>query len=144
MYRLNVQVPLLFKSIVDALNVNVDIMASSTAWFLAGSIIIGCTSPSSSSYPHTRHADGAARIGSTLFSEAPLRSICVFAKVGQATIRRVANNTLLDKVRTSIFIAHRLRTVVEAGEYPSTLVFLPKRLASPWGSSFLNPHPRLV
>ena len=107
MYRLNVQVPLLFK-----------IMASSTAWFFAGSIIIGCTSPSSSSYLHTRNVDGAARMGSTLFSEAPLRSIRVFAKVGQATIRRVASNTLLGKVRTSIFIAHRLRTVVEAGEYP--------------------------
>ena len=47
---LNVQVPLLFKSIVDALNVNVDIMASLTARLLAGSLIIGCTS-SSSSYP---------------------------------------------------------------------------------------------
>ena len=44
----NVQVPLLFKSVVDALNVNVDIMASSTARLLAGSLIIGCTS---SSYP---------------------------------------------------------------------------------------------
>jgi len=29
---------------------------------------------------------------------------------------RSINNTLLDKARTSIFIAHRLRTVVEAGE----------------------------
>ena len=29
---------------------------------------------------------------------------------------RNINNTLLDKARTSIFIAHRLRTVVEAGE----------------------------
>jgi len=51
---LNVQVPLLFKSIVDALNVNMDVMASSTAWFLAGSLIIGCT-PSSSSSSHPPH-----------------------------------------------------------------------------------------
>ena len=28
------------------------------------------------------------------------------------------NATLLDRARTSIFIAHRLRTVVEAGEFP--------------------------
>ena len=50
MQVLNVQVPLLFKSIVDALKVNVDIMGSSSPWLLAGSLIIGCTS-SSSSYP---------------------------------------------------------------------------------------------
>jgi hypothetical protein len=42
---LNVQVPLLFKSTVGGLNVNVDIMAR----FLAGSFVIGCTSSSSSS-----------------------------------------------------------------------------------------------
>lgn len=72
---LNVQVPLLFKSIVDALNVDVDILASSTAWMLAGSLIIGY---------------GAARIGSTLSSEL-LNAI--FAKVGQAAIRKVARET---------------------------------------------------
>jgi ATP-binding cassette subfamily B (MDR/TAP) protein 7 len=33
-------------------------------------------------------------------------------------LMRNISNTLLDKVRTSIFIAHWLRTVVEAGEYP--------------------------
>jgi ABC transporter ATM len=38
---LNVQVPQIFKSIVDSLNV--DIAASSTAWLLAGSLILGCT-----------------------------------------------------------------------------------------------------
>ncbi|EDR05814.1 uncharacterized protein LACBIDRAFT_185384 [Laccaria bicolor S238N-H82] len=72
---LNVQVPLLFKSIVDALNVNVDILASSTAWLLAGSLIIGY---------------GAARVGSTLSSEL-LNAI--FAKVGQGAIRKVARET---------------------------------------------------
>ena len=94
---LNVQISLLLKSIVDALNVNVDIMASSTARLLAGSLIIGCTS-SSFSYPpltcsyetYQRHIDGAARIGSTLSSEL-LNAI--FAKVGQATIRKVARET---------------------------------------------------
>ena len=30
------------------------------------------------------------------------------------------NATLLDRARTSIFIAHRLRTVVEAGEFSYT------------------------
>lgn len=29
---------------------------------------------------------------------------------------RSINNTLLDSARTSIFIAHRLRTIIEAGE----------------------------
>ena len=37
---LNVQVPQIFKNIVDSLNV--DITASSTAWLLAGSLILGC------------------------------------------------------------------------------------------------------
>jgi ATP-binding cassette subfamily B (MDR/TAP) protein 7 len=32
------------------------------------------------------------------------------------------NATLLDSARTSIFIAHRLRTVVEAGEIPRGLL----------------------
>ena len=34
---------------------------------------------------------------------------------------RNINNILLDKARTSIFIAHRLRTVVEASKYPFSL-----------------------
>ena len=38
---LNVQVPQIFKNIVDSLNV--DITASSTVWLLAGSLILGCT-----------------------------------------------------------------------------------------------------
>ena len=42
------------------------------------------------SHAHTRHIDGAARIGSTLSSEL-LNAI--FAKVGQAAIRKVARET---------------------------------------------------
>lgn len=39
---LNVQVPQLFKSVIDALNL--DIMADSTVWVVAGSLILGCES----------------------------------------------------------------------------------------------------
>ena len=34
----------------------------------------------------------------------------------ESELMRNINNTLLDKAWTSIFIVHRLRTVVEAGE----------------------------
>jgi ATP-binding cassette subfamily B (MDR/TAP) protein 7 len=34
----------------------------------------------------------------------------------ESELMRNINNVLLDRARTSIFIAHRLRTVVEAGE----------------------------
>ncbi|KAH8118241.1 iron-sulfur clusters transporter ATM1 [Phellopilus nigrolimitatus] len=70
---LNVQVPLLFKNIIDFLNV--EITADSTVWVLAGSLILGY---------------GAARIGATLFSEL---LNAVFANVGQAAVRRVARET---------------------------------------------------
>jgi hypothetical protein len=39
---LNVQVPQLFKNVIDTLNV--DIAAGSTVWIIAGSIILGCMS----------------------------------------------------------------------------------------------------
>ncbi len=32
---------------------------------------------------------------------------------------RNINSTLIDGTRTSVFIAHRLRTISDAGEYPS-------------------------
>jgi hypothetical protein len=38
------------------------------------------------------------------------------------------NATLLDSARTSIFIAHRLRTVVEAGEIPRGIFLLSSAL----------------
>lgn len=41
MQVLNVQVPQIFKWVVDSLNV--DITSASTVWVLAGSLIIGCT-----------------------------------------------------------------------------------------------------
>lgn len=33
------------------------------------------------------------------------------------------NATLLDRARTSIFIAHRLQTVVEAGKFPWSFLY---------------------
>ncbi|KAF8150119.1 P-loop containing nucleoside triphosphate hydrolase protein [Crassisporium funariophilum] len=70
---LNVQVPQIFKNVVDSLNV--DITASSTVWLLAGTLILGY---------------GAARIGATLSGEL-LNAI--FANIGQRAIRKVARET---------------------------------------------------
>ncbi|KAK0204993.1 P-loop containing nucleoside triphosphate hydrolase protein [Desarmillaria ectypa] len=70
---LNVQVPLIFKSVVDSLNV--DITAPAAAWTIAGSLILGY---------------GAARIGATVFGES---LNAVFANIGQRAIRKVARET---------------------------------------------------
>ncbi|KAH7930207.1 hypothetical protein BV22DRAFT_1125157 [Leucogyrophana mollusca] len=70
---LNVQVPQLFKSVIDALNI--DVAADSTVWVVAGSLILGY---------------GAARVGATLFGEL---LNAVFANIGQRAIRKVARET---------------------------------------------------
>ncbi|KAG8970233.1 Iron-sulfur clusters transporter atm1, mitochondrial [Tulasnella sp. 419] len=70
---LNVQVPFLFKTVVDALNV--EVTSSSAVWVVAGSAVLGY---------------GAARIGGTVFSE--LRN-AVFATVAQKAVRKVARET---------------------------------------------------
>ncbi|KAF9556055.1 P-loop containing nucleoside triphosphate hydrolase protein [Agrocybe pediades] len=70
---LNVQVPQIFKNVVDALNV--DITSESTVWVLAGSLILGY---------------GAARMGATISGEL---LNAVFANIGQRAIRKVARET---------------------------------------------------
>ncbi|KAH6913480.1 iron-sulfur clusters transporter ATM1 [Coprinopsis sp. MPI-PUGE-AT-0042] len=70
---LNVQVPQIFKAIVDSLNV--DITAASTAWLLAGTLVIGY---------------GCARVGATLSGEL---LNAVFANIGQRAIRKVGRET---------------------------------------------------
>ncbi|CAE6526728.1 unnamed protein product [Rhizoctonia solani] len=70
---LNVQVPIYFKHIIDAFNV--EMTADSTVWIVGGSVIAGY---------------GLARISATVFSE--LRN-AVFANVAQRAIRRVARDT---------------------------------------------------
>ncbi|TCD61866.1 Iron-sulfur clusters transporter atm1, mitochondrial [Steccherinum ochraceum] len=70
---LNVQVPLIFKSIVDALNLPVT--SDTTVWIVAGSLILGY---------------GGARIAATLSGEL---LNAVFAKVGQHAVRKVARET---------------------------------------------------
>ena len=88
---LTVQVPHIFKTIVDSLNV--DIAASSTAWLLAGSLILGCTSfvySDSCLFSLSCSPDGAARIGATISSEL---LNAVFANIGQRAIRKVARET---------------------------------------------------
>ncbi|KAH9831520.1 P-loop containing nucleoside triphosphate hydrolase protein [Rhodofomes roseus] len=70
---LNVQVPFIFKQIIDSLNV--DITAGTTVWIVAGSLIAGY---------------GAARVGATVFGEL---LNATFANVGQRAIRKVARET---------------------------------------------------
>ncbi|KAF8072208.1 P-loop containing nucleoside triphosphate hydrolase protein [Lyophyllum atratum] len=70
---LNVQVPLIFKNVIDTLNL--DIAEPSTVWVVAGSLILGY---------------GAARIGATVFGEL---LNAVFAGIGQRAIRKVARET---------------------------------------------------
>ncbi|KAF8239587.1 iron-sulfur clusters transporter ATM1 [Tricholoma matsutake] len=70
---LNVQVPLIFKTVIDSLNV--DITAGTTVWVVAGSLILGY---------------GVARIGATVFGEL---LNAVFANIGQRAIRKVARET---------------------------------------------------
>jgi ATP-binding cassette, subfamily B (MDR/TAP), member 7 len=88
-----VQVPLIFKCVIDALNV--DAASSSTVFVVAGSLILGCGScqfffaTPANSYLSNR-ADGAARVGATLFGEL---LNAVFANIGQRTIRKVARET---------------------------------------------------
>ncbi|KAF8176135.1 P-loop containing nucleoside triphosphate hydrolase protein [Mycena galopus ATCC 62051] len=70
---LNVQVPIIFKHIIDSLNL--DIASASTAWTIAGTLVIGY---------------GAARIGSAVLGEL---LNAVFANIGQSAIRKVARET---------------------------------------------------
>lgn len=70
---MNVQVPFYFKSIVDAMNIDVTSMGG-TATTIAGTMIL---------------AYGATRIGATVFQE--LRN-AVFASVAQKAIRKVARD----------------------------------------------------
>ncbi|KAF9001584.1 P-loop containing nucleoside triphosphate hydrolase protein [Cyathus striatus] len=70
---LNVQVPQLFKNVIDSLNL--DLASTSTAWVVAGTVILGY---------------GAARIGATLSGEL---LNAVFANIGQRAIRKVARET---------------------------------------------------
>jgi len=87
---LNVQVPLIFKSVIDSLNV--DISSASTVFVIAGSLILGCeqliTPPKITLM--RLPVDGAARIGATLFGEL---LNAVFANIGQRAIRKVARET---------------------------------------------------
>ncbi|XP_006459611.1 hypothetical protein AGABI2DRAFT_184231 [Agaricus bisporus var. bisporus H97] len=70
---LNVQIPSLFKHVIDSLNM--DFAASSTAWVIAGSVILGY---------------GFARVGATLSGEL---LNAVFANIGQRAVRKVARET---------------------------------------------------
>ncbi|KAJ7683693.1 P-loop containing nucleoside triphosphate hydrolase protein [Mycena rosella] len=70
---LNVQVPLIFKNVIDSLNM--DIASTSTAWTIAGTLVLGY---------------GAARVGSAVFAEL---LNAVFANIGQSAIRKVAKET---------------------------------------------------
>jgi ABC transporter ATM len=77
---LNVQVPILFKDIVDTLN-QTDLSTASTA--LSSTTFLTATGALFIGY-------GGARFGATLFQE--LRNV-VFARVAQSTIRKIARET---------------------------------------------------
>jgi ABC transporter ATM len=87
---LNVQIPFIFKNVVDSLNV--DIHSGSTVWVLAGSLILGCKSLTcfDLKIKLIPIVDGAARIGATVFGEL---LNAVFANVGQRAVRKVARET---------------------------------------------------
>ncbi|KAH7029040.1 iron-sulfur cluster transporter ATM1 [Microdochium trichocladiopsis] len=80
---LNVQVPFYFKSIVDAMNIDIG-ATGGNATVIAGSMIL---------------AYGAARVGATVFQE--LRN-AVFASVAQKAIRRVAGNVFEHLLRLDL------------------------------------------
>ncbi|KAI0321494.1 ABC transporter type 1, transmembrane domain-containing protein [Amylostereum chailletii] len=86
----NVQVPLFFKEIIDALQL--PLTADSTVWIVCGSVVLVGPHHKSSKRTHLRvsSSDGTARIGATLFSEL---LNAVFAKVGQRAIRKVVRET---------------------------------------------------
>jgi ATP-binding cassette subfamily B (MDR/TAP) protein 7 len=88
-----VQVPALFKAVVDTLNL--EITSGETIWVVAGSLIVGCEycTPTDFASVHLISRvipDGAARIGATLFSEL---LNAVFASIGQHAVRKVARET---------------------------------------------------
>ena len=90
---MNVQVPALFKAVVDTLNL--EITSGETIWVVAGSLILGCkrwiwTDLAKVSLTPHLIPDGTARIGATLFSEL---LNAVFASIGQRAVRRVARET---------------------------------------------------
>ncbi|CEJ94753.1 Putative Iron-sulfur clusters transporter atm1 [[Torrubiella] hemipterigena] len=80
---LNIQVPFYFKSIVDAMNIDVAAVGG-TATTIAGAMII---------------AYGASRIGATVFQE--FRN-AVFASVAQSAIRKVAANVFHHLLRLDL------------------------------------------
>lgn len=80
---LNIQVPFYFKSIVDAMNIDIAAVGG-TATTVAGAMII---------------AYGASRIGATVFQE--LRN-AVFASVAQSAIRKVAANVFHHLLRLDL------------------------------------------
>lgn len=88
-----VQVPFLFKTIVDSLNV--EMTASTTVWMVGGFSIVGCEFEDISTIPSLTLLagwliDGFTRVCGTLFSE--MRN-AVFASVAQRAVRKVARDT---------------------------------------------------
>lgn len=62
---LNVQVPQLFKDVIDALNL--DVSSTSTVWVVAGSLILGCAYPPSS-HAHLTPSQMAPLASAPLYS----------------------------------------------------------------------------
>lgn len=81
---LNVQVPLMFKHIIDTLSIPLDSNSVQGTWTVVGTVVVGY---------------GLARIFAAIFSE--LRS-AIFTNVAQSAIRRVARNVFIHLLNVDI------------------------------------------
>jgi ABC transporter ATM len=91
---MGIQVPYLFKEVVDSLNTYVPTGAGDSLMTVAGAVLLGCKSmrlhPWSCTHTEATVVDGAARAGSFISQE--LRN-AVFSSVSQKVIRTVARST---------------------------------------------------
>jgi len=81
---LNVQVPFMFKHIIDSLSIPLDPTTAQGAWTVVGTVIAGY---------------GLARISAAVFSE--LRS-AIFTNVAQSAIRRVARSVFIHLLNVDV------------------------------------------
>jgi ABC transporter ATM len=108
---LNVQVPILFKDLVDTFNVPLSEVAQENVMTVAGTILVGCAHISSRR--KLTFADGAARLGASAFQE--LRNV-LFGSIAQSAIRKIARETFfhLNRLDWSWHVARHTGSVSRA------------------------------
>lgn len=101
---LNVQVPQIFKNVIDSFNL--ELTSDATIWVVGGSLILGCTCLSLLELkmyeifrPPFFNSDGLARVGATLSGE--LLNV-VFSNIGQKAVTRVALETFEHLLRLDL------------------------------------------